>query len=156
MLATDLMNSALDRYATLDMPFERARTLLAAGSVHRRQRHKRLALGAIAEAVEVFDRLGAGVWTARALNELDRIGGRRNQGQLSETERRVTKLAASGLSNREIAMREFLAPKTVENALGRAYGKLGVRTRAELAARASRLPLSDILSTDPIAVRNPD
>ncbi len=42
-------------------------------------------------------------------------------------------LAAQGLRNREIADRIFVSPKTVEATLSRAYRKLGIRSRAELA-----------------------
>ena len=59
----------------------------------------------------------------------------RAPGDLTETERRVAELAAAGLSDRQIAERAFLAPKTVGNVLGRVYAKLGIHTRAELGAR---------------------
>jgi DNA-binding CsgD family transcriptional regulator len=52
---------------------------------------------------------------------------------LSETELRVAELAASGLSNQEVAERAFLSVKTVEANLTRAYRKLGVRSRVGLA-----------------------
>ena len=54
---------------------------------------------------------------------------------LTETEGLVAQLAASGLSNREVADRTFLAVKTVEANLARAYRKLGISSRAELGAR---------------------
>jgi DNA-binding CsgD family transcriptional regulator len=41
------------------------------------------------------------------------------------------------LSNREVAERAFLAPKTVGNVLGRVYEKLGIHSRAELGALMS-------------------
>jgi DNA-binding CsgD family transcriptional regulator len=43
-----------------------------------------------------------------------------------------------GVTIREAALRLFLSPKTVEAHLGRAYRKLGVRNRAQLAARVIR------------------
>jgi DNA-binding NarL/FixJ family response regulator len=55
--------------------------------------------------------------------------------ELTETERLVARLAASGLTNREVADRAFLAVKTVEANLARVYRKLGIRSRAELGAR---------------------
>jgi len=55
--------------------------------------------------------------------------------ELTETERLVAQLAASGLSNKEVADRTFLAVKTVEANLARVYRKLGIRSRAELGAR---------------------
>lgn len=53
---------------------------------------------------------------------------------LTAREREVAGLAAGGLSNREITQRLFLSVRTVENQLQRAYAKLGVRSRTELAA----------------------
>ncbi|HMC80932.1 MAG TPA: LuxR C-terminal-related transcriptional regulator, partial [Acidimicrobiia bacterium] len=53
---------------------------------------------------------------------------------LTRAEREVALLAAAGRSNREIAESLFLSRKTVENYLHRAYEKLGVSGRAELAA----------------------
>jgi DNA-binding NarL/FixJ family response regulator len=118
------------------MPFERARTLLAIGQVHRRRKEKRLADETLRAALLAFESLGATVWADRARTELARVGRRpRAPEELTETERRVAELAASGLSNRRIAERAFLAPKTVDNVLGRVYQKLGIHSRAELGAR---------------------
>jgi len=60
--------------------------------------------------------------------------------ELTETERLVAQLAASGLSNKEVADRTFLAVKTVEANLARVYRKLGIRSRAELGARMGSTP----------------
>ena len=46
----------------------------------------------------------------------------------------MCELAVSGLRNTEIAAQLFLAGKTVEANLSRAYRKLGVRSRTELAS----------------------
>ena len=56
---------------------------------------------------------------------------------LSERERNVAELAASGLRNRDIADRLFIAERTVETHLTAIYRKLGVRSRAGLASRLS-------------------
>ena len=56
------------------------------------------------------------------------------RGALTAREREVARLAAGGLSNREITKQLFLSVRTVENQLQRAYAKLGVRSRTELAA----------------------
>ena len=118
------------------MPFERARTLLANGQVHRRRKEKRLADERLREALAGFEALGAPLWADRARAELARVGLRpRASEDLTETERRVAELAATGLSSRQIAERAFLAPKTVGNVLGRVYEKLGIHSRAELGAR---------------------
>ena len=52
---------------------------------------------------------------------------------LTETERRLAELAASGLSNQEVAARAYVSVKTVEANLTRVYRKLGVRSRVGLA-----------------------
>ena len=117
------------------MPFERARTLLAKGRLHRRRKEKRLADETLREALAIFESLGAPDWARRTGAELGRVGRRPHApDSLTETERRVAELAATGLSNREVAERAFIAPKTVGNVLGRVYEKLGIHSRAELGA----------------------
>jgi DNA-binding CsgD family transcriptional regulator len=117
------------------MPFERGRTLLVKGRLHRRRKEKRLADETLRDARLCFDALGAPEWSAMAEAERARVGRRpRAPETLTETERRVAELAATGLTSREIAERAFLAPKTVGNVLGRVYEKLGIHSRAELGA----------------------
>lgn len=48
-------------------------------------------------------------------------------------EREVAELATSGMTNRQIAERLYLSQKTVEAHLSRAYRKVGVRSRTQLA-----------------------
>ncbi len=55
-----------------------------------------------------------------------------------QTEHRVAVLAASGLTNRQVAEQAFISPKTVEENLAKVYGKLGISSRAELGARMQR------------------
>jgi DNA-binding CsgD family transcriptional regulator len=59
-------------------------------------------------------------------------------GGLSAREAEVARLAGSALTNRAIAQRLYLSPKTVDAHLGRAFHKLGIRSRVELAALLSR------------------
>jgi DNA-binding NarL/FixJ family response regulator len=117
------------------LPFEHARTLLVAGEVHRRARHRALAQGRLQAALQIFERLGAPRWAERARDQLDHLGIRRAPTGLTLTdgERQVADLAALGLTNSEIAGRLFMAQRTVEAHLSRAYRKLGVATRTELA-----------------------
>lgn len=60
---------------------------------------------------------------------------------LTRREREIATLAARGLSSREIAEALFVSPRTVENHLQRAYDKLGVRGRSELAEALERAGL---------------
>jgi DNA-binding CsgD family transcriptional regulator len=136
--AAVIFDRALLAHDRLPMPFERARTLLAKGQLHRRRKEKRLADETLHAALAVFEDLGATVWAERARQELGRVGRRPHApAELTETERQVANLAARGLSNRQIAERAFLAPKTVGNVLERVYLKLGIHSRAELGARMS-------------------
>ena len=75
------------------------------------------------------------MWADRARAELARIPHRVAATGLTPTEERIARLAVTGLTNREIADRTFLSPKTVEVNLTRIYRKLGVRSRAVLASR---------------------
>jgi DNA-binding NarL/FixJ family response regulator len=55
----------------------------------------------------------------------------------------VAELAASGMTNRNVAATLFISPKTVEHNLARVYRKLGIRSRAELGQRISQLDLGE-------------
>jgi DNA-binding CsgD family transcriptional regulator len=130
------LERAVVEHDRLPMPFERGRTLLVEGTVHLRRKEKRLASETLHAALAIFDGLGAPLWAERTRRELARVGlRRRDPGELSETERRVAELAASGLTNREIAQRAFVSLKTVEASLTRVYRKLGVRSRTALARK---------------------
>ena len=61
--------------------------------------------------------------------------------ELSEREREVLDLIASGATNREIAERLFLSPHTIKEHTSSLYRKLGVRNRAEAVQKAQRLGL---------------
>ena len=71
-----------------------------------------------------------------AERELARIPGRRapDDRELTAAEQRIAELVAEGRSNKDVAAELVLSVKTVEVTLTRVYGKLGVRSRAELAA----------------------
>jgi DNA-binding CsgD family transcriptional regulator len=127
---------ALLAHERLPQPFERARTLLAQGTIERRAKHRAAARDALTAALELFDGLGAALWAERAAAELARIPGRgRASSELTETERRVAELVADGLSNKEVAARLFVSVRAVEANLSKVYAKLGVRSRSQLAGR---------------------
>jgi DNA-binding NarL/FixJ family response regulator len=88
-------------------------------------------------------------WAERAESELRASGETlRTRGpgravdELTPQELQVATLAAAGLSNTEAAARLFLSVKTIEAHLHRAYRKLGVRSRAELAPLLAEQDLS--------------
>jgi DNA-binding NarL/FixJ family response regulator len=128
---------ALDKTAAAKLPFDLAWTLLVRGRLHRRAKQRHAAAEALRAAVEQFEKLGAPSWIERTHAELDRVGLRRAPSELTPTERRVAELAASGLTNREVASKAFMSPKTVQANLARVYRKLGISSRAELGARMS-------------------
>jgi DNA-binding CsgD family transcriptional regulator len=112
---------------------DRARTLLVRGSILRRARQPREAAAALDEAAAIFEAIGARGWIDRVRAEADRLGRRRPGSEaLTPSEQQVAELAASGMTNREVAERLSLSHKTVEAHLARTYAKLGIRSRAEL------------------------
>jgi len=129
---------AITEHDRLPMPFERARTLLLLGRLTRRTRSESAAV--LRDALTVFEELGATLWAGRARAELGRAeAGRRNRGgaleELTSAEQRVAELAASGMTNRDVAAKLFISSKTVEATLARVYRKLGIRSRGELRQR---------------------
>jgi DNA-binding CsgD family transcriptional regulator len=131
--AVDALERALVEHERSPVPFERARTLLAHGQVLRRLKQKRDARASLEGALELFDGIGAAPWTRRARDELGRTAVRVAPDDLSATELRIARLAAAGLTNDAIATEVFVSRKTVEANLSRAYRKLGIRSRAQLA-----------------------
>jgi DNA-binding CsgD family transcriptional regulator len=131
------LHEAVTVHDDVPQPFDRARTLLALGTTQRRAKQRAEARGSLEAALAVFEELGAPLWSERARAEIARLGGRRvrDRDELTETERRIAELAAGGRSNREIAGELFVSERTVESNLTRAYRKLGVRSRTELARR---------------------
>ncbi|GAB3969884.1 LuxR family transcriptional regulator [Actinoallomurus acanthiterrae] len=123
-------------------PFERARTALLYGEWLRRARRRSDARGPLRSALEVFERLRAVPWAERTRTELRATGESATAARpaaadllerLTPQELQVVRLAAEGASSRDIAAQLFLSPRTVEYHLYKAYPKLGVSSRRELA-----------------------
>jgi DNA-binding CsgD family transcriptional regulator len=130
------LERALAAHQRLPAPFEHGRTLLALGTVQRRQGEKRAARQSLERARSIFDQLGARLWADKTRGELRRIGGRAaSSGQLSETEAQIVALVCAGQTNQQVARALCLSAKTVAWNLSKVYRKLGVRSRTELAAR---------------------
>jgi DNA-binding CsgD family transcriptional regulator len=125
---------ALEHHRDLPVPFERARTLIVLGALHRRAKRKAAARAALEEALAILEQIGVPLWAERARAELGRIGGRAQADGLTPTEQRVADLVAEGRSNKQVAGELFVSVRTVEANLTRVYAKLGIRSRTELAA----------------------
>ncbi|MGZ4371525.1 MAG: helix-turn-helix transcriptional regulator, partial [Gaiellaceae bacterium] len=140
--AEALLERALVDHERCPMPFELARTLLAQGQVLRRGRKKLQARAVLEQAATLFEQLGGAPWAARARDEVRRTAARSAPNELTPTELRIAHLAATGLTNDAIAAEVFVTRKTVEANLGRAYRKLGIRSRAQLARALDALSTS--------------
>jgi DNA-binding CsgD family transcriptional regulator len=108
------------------------------------------AVAALEQAAAIFDR-GGGAWRRdRTLEALRRLGsaGRRaaaaalGPGSLTRRETEVARLAATGMSAKEIAQSLFVGERTVESHLASVYAKLGVDSKLQLVRRATELGLS--------------
>ncbi|WP_337060628.1 helix-turn-helix transcriptional regulator [Kineococcus sp. G2] len=125
--------------ASLRTP-DRARTELAFGEHLRRARRRVDAREHLRTALALFEDLGAVAWAERAAQELRASGetARRRDvstaTDLTAQERQVAGLVRQGLSNRDVAARLFVSPRTVDFHLRNVFSKLGVSSRAELTA----------------------
>ena len=133
--ALALLADAVEQHEAAGDPFGRGRALLALGVARRRGKQKRAAREAIGAAAAAFEELGAAGWAEQAREELGRIGGRTSTEGLTPSEQRVADLVAQGRTNAEVAAALFLAETTIERHLTRIYGKLGIRSRTELARK---------------------
>jgi DNA-binding CsgD family transcriptional regulator len=97
------------------------------------------ARSALARGAALAEELGAVALARRATEQLTRAGGRPRRTSrhgadaLTPAERRVARLAATGMTNREVAETLVVTEKTVESHMASAFRKLGIRSRAELA-----------------------
>jgi DNA-binding CsgD family transcriptional regulator len=106
---------------------------MARGETERRAKQKRAARSFLEQALEIFDRVGARLWSERTAAALARVpGGASDPSALTPTEQRIADLVGEGKTNREVAGALFVSVKTVEGNLTRIFRKLGIRSRAEL------------------------
>ncbi|WP_329056032.1 AAA family ATPase [Amycolatopsis sp. NBC_01488] len=126
-------------------PAERGRVHLAFGEWLRRQRRVVESRTHLRTARETFDALGMTAWGERARRELRGAGesspnrGPDARDKLTPHELSIAQLAAEGLTNREIGQRLYLSHRTVGTHLHRIFPKLGVTSRADLAATLKAL-----------------
>ncbi|MET0865364.1 MAG: AAA family ATPase [Nakamurella sp.] len=145
--AADAFELALRSTDNLPVPFERARIELAAGRYLRRAGQRRRAADLLSAARERFSVLGASPYLQRCEVELGATGltptGRidRDRASLTSQELVVSRLAAAGRSNREIAAELVVSVKTVEYHLRNAFNKLGITSRRQLGDRLPDRPV---------------
>jgi DNA-binding CsgD family transcriptional regulator len=134
------LEEAVDVLRDSESRLDLARALVLLGSELRRVGQRRAAREPLAEALSLADELGASACARQAHEELVVAGARPRRAarhglrSLTASELRVAQVAAAGASNREIADDLFLSLKTVEMHLTRAYSKLEIQRRAQLAA----------------------
>ena len=133
--AEKLFRAALD---VETWPLERSRTQLAYGEWLRRQRRPVDSRPQLRAARETFEALGVTAWAERARRELRAAGEASPDqptdkvGDLTPHELNIARLAAEGLTNREIGQQLYLSHRTVSTHLHRIFPKLGISSRTEL------------------------
>jgi len=118
---------------------EHALALLELGAAVRRAGRRADAREPLRQALELASACGADAIAARAHDELVTAGARprrdptESRSNLTASELRVARMAAEGMTNRQVAAELFLSPHTVSTHLRHAFAKLGVNSRVELA-----------------------
>ena len=134
----ELLREAVSVLEASEARLEHARALVDLGAALRRGGSKGDAREPLAEGMALAHACGATALVERAHEELLAAGARPRRiaitgaASLTPSERRVARLAADGMSNKEIAQALFVTLRTVEMHLSNAYGKLGIRSRHDL------------------------
>jgi DNA-binding CsgD family transcriptional regulator len=138
--AIRMAQQAMAEHDRLPMPFEFARTQLLLGHLQRRQSLKKVATVTLGEALREFEDMGTPLWAKRARDELAATKSDPTQYvRLTPSEHCVAELAASDMTNREVAAALAISHKTVEASLTRIYRKLDIHSRTELGEWMSQL-----------------
>ncbi|MGW8875366.1 MULTISPECIES: helix-turn-helix transcriptional regulator [unclassified Streptomyces] len=138
--AVEHYRTALDLHASGTRDFERARTELLFGGALRRLRHRTEARDRLHSALEAFEHFGSPQCAAAARIELRVLGEPVSPvrgaddlvARLTAQQLMVARMAADGATNREIAARLLLSPRTIDHHLRGVFARLGIRSRIEL------------------------
>jgi DNA-binding CsgD family transcriptional regulator len=134
----DLLSEAAEILAGTRARLQHAEALVEHGAALRRANFRKEAREPLREALELAHRCGAVPLEERARTELAATGARPRKAvftgveSLTPSELRVARLAAGGMTNREIAQSLTVTAKTVETHLRHVYQKLDVAKRTEL------------------------
>jgi DNA-binding CsgD family transcriptional regulator len=142
-IADSFYRESIGHLARTRVRLELARTHLLYGEWLRRERRRLDAREQLRSALDMFRGMGTEAFAGRAERELLATGERARKrtvdtlDQLTPQEEQVARLAAKGATNREIATQLFITQSTVEYHLRKAFRKLDVRSRTQLAHRIS-------------------
>jgi DNA-binding CsgD family transcriptional regulator len=139
--AEELYVEAVGRLGRSRIAIDLARAQLLYGEWLRRKRRRTDARSQLRLAHGLFSEFGMEAFAERARVELEATGEHARSrtvdtlGQLTPQEAQISRLVAQGHTNREIAAQLFISPSTVEYHLRKAFRKLGVKSRTQLANR---------------------
>ncbi|MEU8791799.1 helix-turn-helix transcriptional regulator [Streptomyces sp. NPDC048643] len=139
-----LFAAALAHHEEAGGDFERGRTQLLYGAWLRRRRRPGEARGRLRDALVSFERGGALGWAAQTRAELRATGDAAPAepvgplALLTPQQLRIARCVAEGATNREVALRLSVSPRTVDHHLRNVFAALGVRSRVELSRWVDR------------------
>jgi DNA-binding CsgD family transcriptional regulator len=135
----ELLEEAVAHLERSAARLEHAQALVELGAAIRRAGRRADARKPLRKGLELARVCGADAVAARAHDELVTAGARprrdptESRSNLTASEQRVARLAAEGMTNREIAQALFVTENTIETHLRSVFRKLEIRSRSQLA-----------------------
>jgi DNA-binding NarL/FixJ family response regulator len=137
--AAHALRTAVELWLRLEAPYDVARARVLLSRACRNEGDIDAARVELTTAAQVFRRIGAARDAGLVENELAQTDRRKPTG-LTSRQREVAELVTAGLSNHEIAQRMFISDRTAEYHVRQIMIKLGVDSRAQIAAWYSAYP----------------